>query len=87
MLYCAMLCCAALIPLLPARFLDSLGYVISLKGFSGPYLDPEAIREDTVTVDNMNLYCVRKDLHQAVQAAPAAAGSTATAATAAIGGK
>jgi hypothetical protein len=56
-------CCGA-----PCRYLDQIGYAVSAYGFSGPFIPPEAIEDGRVRLDAVNLYCVRKDLRQALLA-------------------
>jgi hypothetical protein len=53
------------------RYLDEAGYSISTYGFSGPFINPEHIKDGSLRIEAWNLYCVRKDLRQAHLAAKA----------------
>lgn len=47
------------------RYLDAIGYSISTYGFSGPFINPEHIKDGSIKIEAWSLYCVRKDLRQA----------------------
>lgn len=52
------------------RFVDSLGYYISTRSFKGPFLPVADVRAKKVlALSGINLYCVKKELRDAVTAA------------------
>lgn len=55
-------------PSLHPRFLDEQGYYISQFGFRGPFLNSQDIRAGRpITLDSVNLYCVKKTLQDAMK--------------------
>jgi hypothetical protein len=59
-------------PLPPRSFLDDAGYLVSTVSFRGPFVSSDEIRAGRAVFradqDNPNLYCMRKDLHEALRA-------------------
>lgn len=50
--------------------MDDLGYYISSRSFKGPFLTVAEIRADKpVVLMGLNLYCVKKELRNAIAAA------------------
>ena len=60
-------------PSAPLRFMDGLGYYISHYSFRGPFLPAAQIRAGrNITLSGVTLYCVKKQLQDALKKGAAA---------------
>lgn len=50
-------------PIPNCRFMDKMGYFVSLYSFTGPFIKPRRIAAGTADIPEFaNLYCVKKEL-------------------------